>query len=55
MELYEGGEKMKMWTLEDALAWVLQVEEGKAPRGLRYCSAVSFLRGVTQGKKRGME
>lgn len=32
------------WTTESAREWVLAVESKKKPRGLKYCSALSFLR-----------
>lgn len=32
------------WTLEKAVAHVKKVDEGKAPKGLKFCSAYDFLR-----------
>ena len=32
------------WTPEKALAYIGKVESGKAPQGLKFCSAYDFLR-----------
>lgn len=32
------------WTDASAREWVLAVELGKQPRGLKYCSAISYLK-----------
>lgn len=32
------------WTKETAMAWVEKVESGMEKRGLKYCSALSFLK-----------
>lgn len=34
---------MRKWTKESAKAYVCKVKAEKAPRGLKYCSAVDFL------------
>ncbi len=34
---------MRKWTKESAKAYVDKVKVGKAPRGLKYCSALDFL------------
>lgn len=38
--------KKRVWTVSDAKSWVSMVEAGKVPRGLKYCSAVSYLNGL---------
>lgn len=35
--------KKRIWTKETATDYVLSVETGRAPRGLKYCSALSYL------------
>lgn len=35
---------MRKWTKESAKAYADKVKAGKAPRGLKYCSALDFLR-----------
>lgn len=41
--------KKRVWTKETAVDYALSVELGKAPRGLKYCSAISYL-GVFPGE-----
>lgn len=37
-------ERKRTWTKETAKNWVGKVENGKEPRGLKFCSAMSYLR-----------
>lgn len=32
------------WTFNSAYEWALDTELGKHPRGLKYCSAISYLK-----------
>lgn len=34
----------RIWTKETAIAWVELVEDNIKPRGLKYCSAMAYLR-----------
>lgn len=36
--------RKRTWTVVSALEWIGRVEDGKEKRGLKYCSAASFLR-----------
>ena len=38
--------KRRRWTHASALAWVEGVKAGRYPQGLKYCSAVDFLRNL---------
>ena len=38
------NERKRTWTVENAMELVGKVKRGKAMRGLKYCSAVSYLR-----------
>ena len=37
-------ERKRTWTKETAKNWVGKVNNGKEPRGLKFCSAMSYLR-----------
>lgn len=41
----------RQWTVAEARAHVALVASEKLPRGLKYCSAVDFLRRITERKK----
>lgn len=41
----------RQWTVAEAKAHVALVEGAKLPRGLKYCSAVDFLRRTREQKK----
>lgn len=41
----------RQWTVAEARAHVALVASEKLPRGLKYCSAVDFLRRTTERKK----
>ena len=36
--------RKRTWTVISALAWVEKVNDGREKRGLKYCSAMSYLR-----------
>ena len=42
------NERKRNWTPRTALDYVGQVESGKAVRGLKYCSAMSYIRKVSE-------
>lgn len=42
------NERKLNWTIRTAMDYVGQVEIGKAVRGLKYCSAMSYLRKVSE-------
>lgn len=39
----------RKWPKTEAIDWITKVAGGKAPQGLKYCSAVSFLRKCMEG------
>lgn len=41
----------RQWTVAEARTHVALVASEKLPRGLKYCSAVDFLRRITERKK----
>ena len=43
------GIKKRKWTIAEATAWVQKCEDGTQAKGLKYCSALDFLKNQKKG------